>query len=74
MTKPIPYLQIFDLLTEQPELTAFQIGKLLSMDKSVVNAILYRSPRVFVADGAQRPRWSSRSISRRNVTKLIKER
>ena len=74
MTKPLPYLQIFDLLTKQPELTAIQIGNLLDMDKSQVNAILYRSPRVFVADGGQRPKWSARSIPRRNVTKLLKER
>ena len=74
MTKPLPYLVIFDHLTRHPEQTATQIAMQLEMDKSEVNGILYRSPRVFVSTGEKRPRWSARSISRRVVTRLIGEK
>ena len=74
MTKRLPYLSVFDYLTLNPEKTAHQIAQSLEMTKEEVNGILYRSPRVFVANGAKRPIWSARSIARRHVTRLIGER
>lgn len=74
MTKRLPYLELFDYLTLNPERTAQQIAQSLEMSKEDVNGILYRSPRVFVANGDKRPVWSARSIARRHVTRLIAER
>jgi hypothetical protein len=74
MTKPLPYLVVFDYLVLHPEQTATQIATSLKMDKTTVNGILYKSPRVFVSTGEKRPKWSSRSISRRVVTRLISEK
>jgi len=74
MTAKKPYFVIFDYLTEQPERTAKQIAVAVGFDTTTVNAILYRSPRVFVATADKAPKWSARSIARSKVTNLVGEK
>jgi hypothetical protein len=74
MTAKRPYFVVFDYLTANPERTAKQIATAVSFDTSTVNAILYRSPRVFVSTADKAPKWSARSIARRKVTNLVGEK
>jgi len=74
MTAKRPYFVVFDYLTANPERTTKQIAVSVGFDTTTVNAILYRSPRVFVSTADKAPKWSARSISRSKVTNFVGEK
>lgn len=50
--------RIHECLLAAPMMTARQIGKILSVDKHVINQTLYKSDR-FENDGGRIPTWSA---------------
>ena len=53
--------RIFEVLSDNPGLTALQLESILGIYKGTINSVLYSSPKKFLKffeDGSQRPRWS----------------